>query len=123
MKKILFLIYLSAMLPLFTMAQSQITGQVLDRSTDIPLTGATIHAAKSNTSVTSDDQGNFRISISRMPDTLIISYVGYEKTTRTITVIPDGTMHIYLNAGIGQMREVVVSTGYQTLPKERMTGS
>ncbi|HTI58989.1 SusC/RagA family TonB-linked outer membrane protein [Mucilaginibacter sp.] len=122
-KKNLLIFYLLALMPACVFAQGSTTGQVSDKTTELSLSGATIHSIRSNTFATTDDQGNFRISIRAFPDTLVISYIGYATVKRAITFQPEGNIRILLSSNISQMQEVTVSTGYQVLPMERSTGS
>lgn len=101
-----------------------ISGKVTD-SIGTPLAGAAISIrGKTNVAVT-NNSGEFRISV-EAGDQLIISYVGYKPAW--VTVPPNSSPNVpYLNITLHQvsikLQEVVVSTGYQTLNKERTTGA
>lgn len=97
-----------------------ITGKTIDHQTGEPLKGATIIIKEKGTGTQSDESGNFQISINSFADTLVISYIGYKTQRRIATV---GFLLVRLEQMGTQMKEVVVSTGYQTLPQERATGS
>lgn len=87
------------------------------------LSGATITLQKTKTATRSNANGSFSIESIYSTDTLLVSYTGY--TTQAIavnsnTVLP---LNITLLPAAQNLNEVVVSTGYQELPKERSTGS
>jgi TonB-linked SusC/RagA family outer membrane protein len=97
-----------------------VSGKVTD-SLGTPLIGATITDNKLKKSVITDDKGEFNISVNDR-DVLTISYIGYRPATIIATQnIP--YLNITLQGIISGLNEVIVSTGYQTLPKERATGS
>jgi TonB-dependent starch-binding outer membrane protein SusC len=100
-----------------------LNGQVISDETNEPLDGATVKVWKQNIKVLTDTDGKFRL---RVPDTggmLLISYVGYK-----IAEVPFGgrnssPLKVRLESNGTQLEEVQVNTGYQTIPKERATGS
>ncbi|EHQ24759.1 SusC/RagA family TonB-linked outer membrane protein [Mucilaginibacter paludis] len=99
-----------------------IRGQV-SSATGQPLAGVTLTFSISRTSSASDTSGHFSIAIRTSPDTLRITYIGY-KTLRlpvsSATILP---LRIQMEPMVSELNEVVVSTGYQDIPKERATGS
>jgi TonB-dependent SusC/RagA subfamily outer membrane receptor len=97
-----------------------ITGRITDTAGH-PLPAATISIKGKNNRTTTDQQGMF--SMEAMPgETLIISYVGFETATM---VVKEGMqqLSIILQPARKLEDEVVVSTGYQRLPRERAAGS
>ncbi|ASZ13441.1 SusC/RagA family TonB-linked outer membrane protein [Chitinophaga sp. MD30] len=100
-----------------------ITGIVTD-STGMALPGATIRVISDNSGkgVTTDIDGQFRISGISKSARLGVSYTGYQTA---LTDIPtSGYLHVRLShkrVGMGEIE--IVSTGYQSIPKERATGS
>lgn len=97
-----------------------VSGKITD-TTGMPLPGATIKIKSTNTAVIAGKNGSFSIS-AQTGDELVISFIGF--ITQTIIVkdnLPFQT--IMLHSVSNRLSEVVVSTGYQTLPKERATGS
>lgn len=88
------------------------------------LPGATIKIKESNVSTTANSAGRFSISVPDRNAVLIVSFIGYK--TKEIKIPKDGSasLEISLDVDVSQLQAVnVVSTGYQTLPKERATGS
>jgi TonB-linked SusC/RagA family outer membrane protein len=103
--------------------KADIHGAVLD-SLGNPLTGANIRVKNTNTSVYTNARGEFNIPNLGPGTVLLVSYIGY--LTREITVTGENAdnIRIVLVNDISRLEEVtVVSTGYQTISKERSAGS
>jgi TonB-linked SusC/RagA family outer membrane protein len=88
-----------------------------------PLIGASIHVQGSSIrSAATNEQGFYLIQYVPEDANLIISYVGYKSDT--IAVKAREEINVTLKPNVDALKEiVVVSTGYQTLSKERATGS
>lgn len=106
--------------------ESPVTGRVTD-SLGIPLIGATILVTGANQSAITDTEGNFTLSVSA-GNVLRVSFIGYK--TKEITVTPamlkSGNIgNIVLPVITSTLSElnVTANTGYQSIPKERATGS
>lgn len=100
-----------------------ITGTITD-SEGHPLTGVTIipegTAVRMGTSSSSD--GRYTIRLTQKTDALIFSFIGM--LPLKINIEGRSVINAQMQSDLHQLREVnVVSTGYQTLPKERATGS
>ena len=97
-------------------------GVVLSAETKQPLSGATVAVkGKSDRTVLSNDNGRFSIDAEK-GDVLVVTYVGYN--TREIALTgATGFITIELNPSIQELEAVTVSTGYQTISKERTSGS
>jgi len=77
-KNIILLIYL-CVLSISTLAQTRITGVVIDAETGETLPGATVVIEGKNIGASTDFEGKFSIDISGPDDVLIISFIGYNK--------------------------------------------
>lgn len=97
-----------------------VTGRVTD-TTGWPLPGATVSVTGTAIATRTDGNGAFTLSADAGLQVLV-TYLGYRPYTFTITV-QQPFQNIILHQQSGSLREVVVSTGYQELPKERATGS
>jgi len=97
-----------------------VSGVVSD-TTGTPLVGATVINATSGKAMVTNDKGEFTLT-AESGDQITISYIGYSSYTFTAA---NGLQiqHITLHPVYNKLTEVVVSTGYQDLPKERATGS
>ncbi|HVT85631.1 MAG TPA: carboxypeptidase-like regulatory domain-containing protein, partial [Chitinophagaceae bacterium] len=120
MKRILYGLLLFSY-PLISSCQSiTINGKVIDENGK-PVPNATITIKQSDKKTISDQYGIFTIHNSLLTDTLVISAVGYE-----ITEQPNnerGLITVILRHSFKSLNEVIISTGYQDLPKERATGA
>lgn len=88
----------------------------------VPVAGANVLVKGTNKSTITDKDGAFYFTGVNEDAILVISYVGY--VTKEIAAAATTMGDIALVMGTGKLEEVsVVSTGYQTLPKERATGS
>ncbi|MEJ2884607.1 SusC/RagA family TonB-linked outer membrane protein [Pedobacter sp. GR22-6] len=106
---------------LFTISAIDIRGIVLDEKGQ-PLPGATIKIKESKRMINTNENGEFQIDNVNENTILQISFLGYK--TKEITVGQSRSITVKLELGISDLEEVaVVSTGYQTLSKERATGS
>jgi TonB-linked SusC/RagA family outer membrane protein len=97
-----------------------VSGVVRDENNK-PLWAATIKVKNKNKYVHTDSLGRFTLEGVRPDAALVVSYLGYQ--SREIRAQTDvGTLKLMMISG--NLDEVqIVSTGYQTLPKERATGS
>lgn len=99
----------------------EIEGKVTD-TIGRALIGATIKISDRNEFVVTDNTGRFLIRSFR-GDQLVISYIGYESVSISVGEKPT-FQNILLKSGQSKLSEViVVSTGYQSIPRERVTGS
>lgn len=97
-----------------------VTGRVTDTS-GAAVKGATITIKPKGTRTLSDDDGTFSIKADA-GDSLLITFVGY-KSQKFLITENSTYFRIILHDDLTGLKEVLVSTGYQTLPKERLTGS
>lgn len=101
---------------------TKVKGRVVDEKLT-PITSASIRIKQTGTSTITDQYGSFTLSKVKANDTLIISHVGYIVAEVSVNNRQDLGV-ITLSTDRNQLTEVeVVSTGYQTLSKERATGS
>ncbi|MGV3763867.1 SusC/RagA family TonB-linked outer membrane protein [Parapedobacter sp.] len=120
--KIVLLPFLFIMGQLTCHAQSQLLGQVVTENGK-PLANVTIIALVSHNVTMSDNQGNFSINITQLPDTITFTRLGYEPLRRTVHKVSDDILEFRMVTAAEALPEVEVNTGYYSLPKERATGS
>lgn len=97
-----------------------VKGKVVD-DTGEPLPGATIMVKGTSIGTGTDIDGNFSLEFkSRQKVTLAISYVGMER--RELQAAPGDDLYIVLSPNGNMLDELIVS-GYQTISRERATGS
>lgn len=86
----------------------------------IPLAGASVMVKGSSKTVVTNGDGKFALIEIGENDILVVSFIGYQ----TAEVKAGRSVAIKLQIAPTSLTEVsVVSTGYQTIPKERSTGS
>ncbi|HWK57305.1 MAG TPA: SusC/RagA family TonB-linked outer membrane protein [Parapedobacter sp.] len=98
-----------------------LSGIVTD-TTGTAIRGATITIRGTNTKAITERNGRFSIHAPKGSGTLVVSYLGHQ----TINEPFDGRageFRFVLIPTENMLEEVEVSTGYQTIPKERATGS
>jgi TonB-linked SusC/RagA family outer membrane protein len=101
-----------------------ITGTVVADSTLLPLAGATVTVTGTNTYAVTDNNGNFKLTLPVTARGISISYIGYQTKHIPMHVAKNHPITIILKAIMQEMKGVtIVNTGYQSLPKERATGS
>lgn len=100
--------------------QDPIRGRVTD-SIGNPLPNVTVMIKGTTHRTLTDKDGYYQLANLGNASTLIFSSVGYSTMERAT----NGTspLNATLSRFTGSVQEVVVSTGYQTLPAERATGS
>ncbi|WP_126248128.1 SusC/RagA family TonB-linked outer membrane protein [Chitinophaga rhizosphaerae] len=104
-----------------TVPKVDISGIVQDRK-GIPLPGSTIYIKGSGKGNVSDKAGNFFISGVPKNSVLLISSIGFD--TKQIRVGNQTYIKVELDSIVRNINAIeVVSTGYQTIPRERITGS
>ncbi|AWK05955.1 SusC/RagA family TonB-linked outer membrane protein [Flavobacterium crocinum] len=96
-----------------------IKGKVTDQ-TGSPLPGATVMAKGTKTAVLTDFDGNFVIEMPANVNRLVISYVGMESKE---IGIENNTPTIVLTEAGQNLKEVVITTGYEKTSKRTFTGA
>ena len=86
MKAIILFIFFPLTLLLSQNNKQTVYGIVLDSKTKEPVLGANILIANLNDGVTSDENGNFRLSLNPGKYVLKISYIGYDSLIDTINI-------------------------------------
>src|SRR5690606_10060068 len=101
--------------------QTVITGTVMDFYTDMPLEGSNIRSG--NLRAMTDRKGHFSLSVPFKTTELTVTHQGYRDTTISIPRKPVH-LEVRMRADQNRIEEIeVVSTGYQSIPRERATGS
>ena len=107
------------------LAQAQnnvLGGRVTDALTGAPVAGATVLLKGSSSRTATSDSGTFTLGVNAETGTLLITHVGYDAkewpfqknaAPLSIVLVPRAT----------ELEAVSVNTGYQSLSRERATGS
>ena len=114
---------LTFIVSIFTMtlsAQSlEVSGKVIEKETNIPLAGATIIIKDTSTGVSSDFDGNFKIT-TKKGQVLIVSYVGF----KTIEIeVQQSEVIASMEPSLDALDEVTISVGYFDVSKKDLSGS
>lgn len=108
------------LLPFFLSSQTfSYRGEVLDASTQQPIVSATLQFIKAARTLTTNRDGFFQLTQSYTGDTLLINADGYG----AIRVPFNPTITRFFLIPTNGQSAVTVHTGYQSIPKERSTGS
>jgi TonB-dependent SusC/RagA subfamily outer membrane receptor len=106
--------------PVSSNRKRKVTGVITDKN-DIPVLGVTIRDSGTNTAVVSNMNGYYSIEVPEAT-TLIYSFVGMHPIIEEIG--NRNSINVRMSEEINELKGVeIVSTGYQSLPKERVTGS
>jgi TonB-linked SusC/RagA family outer membrane protein len=107
------------------LTDSTITGSVVADSTLQPLEGATITVNGTNLYTVADNIGNFKLALPDGATGITVSYVGFQTRYVTLYGQPRSKpLVVTLRKTTAELKGItVVSTGYETLPRERLTGS
>lgn len=117
-KKLLFLFLL---LPFGALAQSTLSGVVVDSKSNQPLPGVNIIVQGAQNSTSTDFDGKFQLGGLKSGDKVVFSYIGYDP--QTVNFSGQKSVNISLNESANQLQEVVVQVGYGTVKKKDATGS
>ena len=98
-----------------------VSGVIIDANTQETIVGASIMLKGSSQGTVTDIDGKFSLSVSKLPVTLVVSYVGYQKKEVKVSSF-DGALTISLTEDTQMMDEVIV-TGYGTFKKSAYAGS
>ncbi|UTA67552.1 SusC/RagA family TonB-linked outer membrane protein [Emticicia sp. 21SJ11W-3] len=120
MKK--YLTFFCLMVCLELSAQTLLRGRI-SAEDGSALPGATVRLLASGTSTLSDAEGRFELLLRLEKDTLTVSHIGYLSTRVPVSASIVLSLDIRLIPAESLLNEVMVSTGYQSLPQERVTGS
>lgn len=118
----LLILGLALALPAWSFAQpGQVTGTVFETGGKA-LPGVYITTPGYTASAVTDSLGHFELVLPAGESALHVSHVGYFR--QTVYAPDDGSpLNIYLEQEVVSIGEVVVSTGYQTLSKDKTLGS
>jgi TonB-linked SusC/RagA family outer membrane protein len=103
-------------------AQFVVKGSVFS-ATGQPLPGTSVKNKVSGPASISAASGEFSIQIPGAEGTIVLSYVGYIPQEINVKAANNTFLKVTLLPKEDALEEVIVSTGYQTLPRERSTGS
>ncbi|MFP9117219.1 SusC/RagA family TonB-linked outer membrane protein [Flavobacterium sp. RNTU_13] len=114
------LLFTFLLLSAFSFAQDvQITGQVTEAATGMPIPGANVAVKNAAIAVATDLDGNYSIKVPK-GGTLVFSFIGFETVEKTVT--DSGKVTVALKETSKTLDEVVV-IGYGSQKKKEITGA
>jgi len=103
MKKLFYIIFIGIVIPLWGMAQSSVSGKVVDLD-GFGMVGSSIVEVGTTNGTLSDADGNFTLELKSMPTKISVSFLGFTtqeisltKTTKDLVVTLDDTQGSYLD--------------------------
>lgn len=117
-KKLLILVLL---LPFSVLAQSTVSGTVLDKVSGQPIPGVNVNVQGAANGVSTDFDGKYQIGNVKKGDKLVFSYIGYANTV--IDYVAQKVVNVTLQEDANQLKEVVIQVGYGTVKKKDATGA
>ena len=117
-KKLLILVLL---LPFSVLAQSTVTGSVVDKVTGQPLPGVNVNVQGSSNGVSTGFDGAYQLTNVKSGDKILFSYIGYKNSIVSYT--GQKSVNVLLQEDANQLKEVVVQVGYGTVRKKDATGA
>lgn len=99
--------------------QKEVTGSVTD-SYGVPLAGVTIREQGTASATTTNDQGQYRLTVTSANAVLVFSFIGY--TPQEINVGDQSVINVAMQDDMNTLEELVV-IGYGTQKKRLITGA
>ncbi|SFC65131.1 TonB-linked outer membrane protein, SusC/RagA family [Parapedobacter composti] len=118
MKRGIYFLLVMVATPVILVAQTVVSGIV--KNTEGPLSGVTISEKGGSNAAQSDQDGRFRILLSKGRSVLVFSSVGYITQERSVT--GEKELEVILQSNVQDINEVVV-VGYGTTKKLTSTGA
>ena len=88
-----------------------VKGIIKDGKTGEFIVGASVFAANINAGAISDKSGTFVLALPSGENTLMVSYIGYEKEVRNLTIRQNTTVNLELYKSSAKLKEVNVTAG------------
>lgn len=114
------LLLLVLLFPFSILAQSTLTGTVLDKTSNQTLPGVNVVVEGTQNGTSTDLDGKFTLSNVKVGDVIQFSYIGFK--SYSVTYNNQSTISVSLEEDSAQLNEVVI-IGYGTVKKKDATGS
>src|SRR6185312_15149025 len=99
-----------------------ISGTVQSSDEGLGLPNSTVRALKNKVTIASGESGSFTLSVTELPDTVLISHTGYH-TKQVIIYKSVAGLRVRLDPSASTLEAVVVNTGYQKMKPNEVNGS
>ena len=97
------------------------SGVITDAATGESIVGASVMVKGTSTGSVTDIDGKFTIAAEKLPVTIVITYIGYQK--KEVKITSGGANHNIAISEDSQMMDEVIVTGYGTFKKSAYAGS
>lgn len=123
MNKITLIISLFIAIPFYMYSQNlrSIKGYIKNEKGN-PIAGVSVNAKKAGIINISDNNGNFEIDVAPT-DSILFTHIGYIPYTLTVSLNTPSILNIKMQEKVTGLEEVIINTGYQSISKDRATGS
>lgn len=102
----------------------RLSGKAIDEIDRAPVPGVTISVKDIQRIYTTDKEGMFELVLPRRPEYQVtMRRIGFDPLHVNMKIDKDTVVTITLKPADNVLEEVTVNTGYQSIPKERATGS
>lgn len=101
----------------------RVTGKVISASDKQPLAGAPVKIEGQNKIAYTDNNGYFSLASSLPKGNMLVNFLGFKPATVSFDINSIDSITISLVQSENMLEEVQISTGYQAISPERMTGS
>ena len=118
MNRLLFIVF--SILCTNIYAQNTIKGQVIDKTANTAIPYATIYLPELETGTTTNYNGEFSLNLSKGTFKIVVSYVGYQTQSLTISIPREDELIIALSESVMEMEEVIISTPFHKLQSENV---
>src|SRR5690606_26795773 len=115
------LLLLLLLLPFSVLAQSTLTGRVVEESSGQPLPGVNVVIEGTANGTSTDFDGNFTLTNVSSGSPIVFSYVGYKDVV--INYKEQQSISISMSEDANQLAEVVVQVGYGSVRRQDATGA
>ncbi|MBK1442140.1 TonB-dependent receptor [Parapedobacter sp. ISTM3] len=102
--------------------QQEVRGRVVDDAQQ-PLSGATVSVKGSETKASTDEWGNFAITLPADTATLVVSYIGFVTQEYPVWADRSGEIVVTMEAEAANELDEIVVVGYGTQRKRDITGA
>ena len=118
MNRLLFIVF--SILCTSIYAQNTLNGKVIDKTANTAIPYATIYLPELETGTTTNNNGEFSLNLSKGTFKIVVSYVGYQTQSLTISIPREDELIIALSESVMEMEEVIISTPFHKLQSENV---
>ena len=101
------LVFLAIFLPCVVFAQS-VSGIITDKTSSLPIPGASVLVKGTATGVSTDFNGNYSIEVKSFPTVLIFSYLGYESKEVSVDAA-SASLNVKMSQSATALDEIIIS--------------